>query len=57
MKNPSAPTKVVWIIGLLCGILGIVGHYFQVDFLTEYNYILLMIGFIALAIGTTFKGV
>lgn len=57
MKNPSAPTKIVWIIGLLCGILGIIGHYTQIEFISEYNYILLLVGFIALAIGTTFKGV
>ncbi len=56
MKTPSAPLKITWIIGLILGILGIIGHYFHVDFLTEYNYILLLIGFVALAVGTTFKG-
>jgi len=57
MKYPSAPTKIVWIIGLVCGILGIIGHYTQVQYLSEHNYLLLLIGFIALAIGTTFKGI
>ncbi|SDC28055.1 hypothetical protein [Williamwhitmania taraxaci] len=56
MKTPSAPLKITWIIGLILGILGIIGHYFHVEFLTEYNYILLLIGFVALAVGTTFKG-
>jgi hypothetical protein len=57
MRNPSAPKKITWIIGMLCGILGIIGHYFRVDVLTEHNYILLLVGFIVLAVGTTFKGI
>jgi hypothetical protein len=57
MKNPSAPSKIIWILGLITGIMGIIGHYFQVDILSEYNYVLLLIGFILLAVGTTFKGI
>ena len=56
MKAPSSPKQITWIIGLACGILGIVGHYMHVSILTEYNYPLLLIGFIALAVGTTFRG-
>jgi len=55
MTTPSTPKKITWIIGLACGVLGILGHYAQVHILTEYNYMLLLIGFIALALGTTFK--
>ena len=57
MKNPSAPKKITWIIGIISGILGIIGHYAQVDILTQHNYILLLVGFIVLAVGTTLKGV
>ena len=53
--TPSAPKKITWIIGLACGILGIIGHYFHFQVLTEHNYTLLLIGFVALAIGTSFK--
>lgn len=55
MAAPSAPNKFTWIIGLVAGILGIIGHYMHVDILSENNYILLLIGFIALAVGTTFR--
>jgi hypothetical protein len=55
MAAPSTPKKITWIIGLVAGILGIIGHFAQVQVLTEYNYILLLIGFAALALGTTFK--
>lgn len=55
--KPSAPQKITWIIGLICGILGILGHFTQVEFITEYSFTLLLVGFIALALGTTLKGV
>ena len=57
MKAPSAPKKLTWILGLTAGILGIVGHFFNADILTQYNYELLLGGFIVLAIGTTFREV
>lgn len=57
MKAPSTPKQITWIIGLICGIAGIIGHYANVPVLTENNYLLLVIGFVALAVGTTFKGI
>ncbi|MFN2396876.1 MAG: hypothetical protein ABR597_14445 [Bacteroidales bacterium] len=57
MRKPSAPKTITWIIGIIAGVLGIIGHFANIDILTEYNYALLLIGFIVLAIGTTFKGV
>ena len=56
MTSPSAPKQITWIIGLAAGILGIIGHYAHVQVLPEYNFTLLLVGFIALAIGTTFRG-
>lgn len=53
--SPSAPNKFIWIIGLIAGILGILGHYAYIEILTEHNYTLLIVGFIALAAGTTFR--
>ncbi|MBK6266067.1 hypothetical protein JKA74_13570 [Marivirga sp. S37H4] len=55
MAAPSAPKKITWIIGLAAGILGIIGHYAHVDILSQYNYVLLLVGFIVLAVGTTFR--
>lgn len=55
MINPSAPKKITWIIGIILGVLGIIGHYTRVDILTEHNYVLLLIGFVVLALGTIFK--
>lgn len=54
--KPSAPQKITWIIGMICGILGILGHFTQVEFISEHSFTLLMVGFIALALGTSLKG-
>jgi hypothetical protein len=53
--KPSAPSKYIWIFGLIFGILGIIGHYVSVDYLSAYNYLFLLVGFVLLAAGTTFK--
>lgn len=57
MRNPSAPKKITWIIGIIFGVLGIIGHFARVDILTEHNFVLLLIGFVVLALGTIFKGI
>jgi len=55
--KPSAPKNITWIIGLVCGILGILGHFAQVQFISEYSFTLILVGFVALALGTSFKGI
>ena len=57
MNSPSAPKKITWIIGLICGILGIIGHFAHIQVLSEYSFPLLLIGFLVLAIGTTVRGI
>jgi hypothetical protein len=52
---PSSPKKITWIIGIISGLLGIIGHYSNIEILREYNYVLLVIGFAVLAAGTTFR--
>ena len=54
---PSAPNQTVWIIALIVGFLGILGHFTLVDILTKYNYEMLLIGFILLVIGTAYRRV
>lgn len=54
--KPSAPNKILWALALIVGILGIVGHLTSVNYLTEYSFMLVLVGFVLLAIGTSFKG-
>jgi hypothetical protein len=55
MNAPNSPKKITWLIGLILGGLGIIGHYAHVQILSEYNYLLLLVGFLVLAAGTTFR--
>jgi hypothetical protein len=54
---PSAPNQTIWVIALILGFLGILGHYTHVDVLSKYNYEMLLIGFILLTIGTAYRKV
>jgi len=55
--KPSAPKKIVWIIALIVGILGIVSHFVSIKYVTDISNWLLIAGFALLALGTTFKGI
>ncbi len=51
----SAPTQILWVLAVIIGISGIIGHLTHVKYLTEYKFVLVMVGFILLVIGTLFK--
>ena len=54
---PSAPNQIVWVLALIVGFLGILGHYTHINILSKYNYEMLLIGFILLVIGTAYRKV
>jgi hypothetical protein len=54
--KPSAPKRLTWIIALIPGIVGIIGHFVSIEYVTEYSYWLLLVGFVLLVLGTSFKG-
>ena len=54
---PSAPNQTLWALALIVGFLGILGHYIPIDILSKYNYEMLLIGFVLLVIGTTYRNV
>jgi len=53
----SAPTKLVWIIATILGILGIVGHFASVPFASPNSWWLVVGGFVLLELGTLIKGI
>lgn len=53
--SPSAPNRSLWILAVIIGIAGIIVHYYHVDKLSDYNYEMLLIGFILLVLGTAFR--
>ena len=52
---PSAPNQILWIAAMVVGILGILAHYSHIETVSKYNYEMLLIGFILLAIGTSYR--
>jgi hypothetical protein len=52
---PSAPNRTLWILAVIIGIVGILVHYYHVEKLSEYNYEMLLIGFLLLVLGTAFR--
>ncbi len=54
---PSAPNMTLWVIALIVGLLGILGHFTHIDILSKYNYEMLLVGFILLVVGTANRGI
>jgi len=54
---PSAPNKGLWIAAIIIGLLGILVHFVPVDGLSKYSFEMLLVGFILLAIGTTYRNI
>jgi hypothetical protein len=55
--KPSAPSKFVWVFGMILGIIGIITYFIPIESLPFLSNWFLLAGFAALAVGTTFKGV
>jgi predicted tellurium resistance membrane protein TerC len=54
---PSAPNKILWLLALVVGILGIIGTITPLEGITAYANTLIMVAFILLAIGTSLRGI
>ena len=52
----SAPKEITWIIAVIVGALGILGQYGKLSIGVD-AFLLVMIGFVLLVIGTLFKGI
>ena len=52
----NAPKKITWIIALVAGGLGIVGHFITIPVISAIAFWLLIAGFALLLIGCMIKG-
>ncbi len=52
----NAPTFPVWLIAVIIGVLGIVGHFVFIQHVTTHSFWLVSGGFALLFLGTLFKG-
>jgi hypothetical protein len=54
--NLSAPTKPVWLVGVIAGVLGISVHFASVPVVTPNQFLFVAVGFVVLALATVLKG-
>jgi len=54
--NLSAPKNVTWIVAVIAGVLGLLGHFMSIPFATANSFWLLAIGFVLLALATWMEG-
>jgi energy-converting hydrogenase Eha subunit C len=52
----NAPKNLTWIIAVILGGLGIVGHFVPIPVVSEHQYWLVAAGFVILALATKVKG-
>lgn len=55
--NPSAPNKLLWLIAIVLGVLGLIGSFTSVEGISAYSDTLILVAFLLLAIGTSFRGI
>jgi len=53
----SAPTKPVWLVGVIVGVLGVVGHFVNIPIVSPYQFWFVTAGLGILGLGTLLKGV
>ncbi len=54
--NLSAPKQTTFWLALILGVLGILGTFVTIPFVTAYAFWLLVIGFVLLALGNLMEG-
>ena len=52
----NAPKSTIWIVAVVIGVLGLLGKFVAIPFLTAYAFWLVLIAFVILALATVLKG-
>ena len=52
----TPPTKNVFLISVVLVVLGLVGRYANVSFLSDYYFYFVLVGYVLLALGNIMKG-
>ena len=53
----NRPTTRIVIISAILAVVALIGHFLSIQVLTEYQFWLAMIAYVALLLGVLFKGV
>lgn len=52
----NAPTQALWVIAVILGVLGLLGHFTRIATVSAYSFELLAAGFLVLVVATLYKG-
>jgi hypothetical protein len=52
----NAPKFMVWVVGVGIGVLGILGYFVAIPFVTLHAFWFVVVGFVILALGSVIKG-
>ncbi|MFW5714199.1 MAG: hypothetical protein ACOCYU_05955 [Brevefilum sp.] len=53
----SAPTKIAWWIALILGVLGLLGRFMDIPFVSDNNFWFLFAGWLLFVIATLFNDI
>ena len=52
----NAPTQGLWLIAVILGVLGILGRFVAIAYVSANAFWLVAVGFVVLVVGTKMKG-
>ncbi|MBU4252967.1 MAG: hypothetical protein ABIJ57_04420 [Pseudomonadota bacterium] len=52
----SSPKKIVWFLSILFAVVGIIGFFITIPFVTTYAFYFVAVGWLLLFLGTALKG-
>ena len=52
----NAPTQGLWLIAVILGVLGILGRFVAIAYVSANSFWLVALGFVVLVVGTKLKG-
>jgi len=52
----NSPKQITWIISLILGIVGIVGYFVTIPFVTVYAFWFVVVGLVLMLLATALKG-
>jgi len=52
----TPPKNITFLVAVALGILGFLGNYVSIPFVSQYGFWFMTVGFVLLALGNLFKG-
>lgn len=52
----NAPTKNVWFVAVILGVLGVIAQFVAIPFVSVYAFWVVVVGFVLLVLSTVLKG-